>query len=143
MLRLRNMVGTKVGRYFARYDARYCGRYSGRYYLRGLPCPEVRSSRILSSWVGRYFGRYYLRGLTWQVAKARLSASSKRGSQQQQRQHASKPGSTPGSKLDSMPGSELDSKPGSELDCKRSSTLRCVVLDFCQAGSAIFLVDFI
>ena len=104
-----------------------------------LPCPQVRSSRILSSWVGRCFGRYYLRELPWQVAKARLSAGSKRGSQQQQRQHASKPGSTPGSKLDS----ELDSKPGSELDCKRSSTLRCVVLDFCQAGSANILVDII
>ena len=101
-----------------------------------LPCPQVRSSRILSSWVGRCFGRYYLRELPWEVAKARLSAGSKRGSQQQQRQHASKPGSTPGSKLDSMPGSELDSKPGSELDCKRSSTLRCVVLDLCQAKSA-------
>ena len=108
-----------------------------------LPCPQVRSSRILSSWGGRCFGMYYLRELPCQVAKARLSAGSKRGSQQQQRQHASKPGSTPGSKLDSMPGSELDSKPGSELDCKPSSTLRCVVLDFCQAGSADILVDII
>ena len=48
-----------------------------------LPCPQVRSSRILSSWVGRCFGRYYLRGLPWQVAK--LTAS-----QQQARQPAAR-----------------------------------------------------
>ena len=49
------------GRDYARSDARYCAIYSGRYYLRELPCPQVRSSRILYSWVVGYFGRYYLK----------------------------------------------------------------------------------
>ena len=43
-----------------------------------------------------------------------MQASSKRGSQQHARQHASKPG---------IPGSKLDSKPGSELESKRSGKL--------------------
>ena len=99
-----------------------------------LPCPQVRSSRILSSWVGRCFGRYYLRELPLQVAKPGFQPAASEAA-------SSNRGSTPASQAAHQAASWTACQAASWKASQAASWT--VVLDFCQAGSANILVDII